>query len=178
MSRIIAIAGSISSDSINKKVLKSIATKNTNIEILELENYLTPFYSSDEEKANGVPEKALALLKKFNSADAIIISSPEYNGQLSAAFKNTIDWMSRAERLIFGNKPTLLISASPGARGGASVLKLMNDIFPRFGADIAASVSIGKFNDVFQDNDFDTDTQLKLNTALALLAQKTKSPQD
>ena len=41
------------------------------------------------------------------------------------------------------------MATSPGARGGASVLEIAKNNFPRFNADIKAVFSLPSFNDNF-----------------------------
>lgn len=174
MKKIIAIAGSISSDSINKKLVSTVAgkLKVNEVEVLNLNDYLAPFYSSDEEKENGIPTNISTLLEKFRTADGFLISSPEYNGFMSAAFKNTLDWLSRAERLYFGNKPTVLLSTSPGEGGGASVMKFMQASFPFAGADIVSTYSVKSFYKVFSNDAFDVETDTALYQVVKTLEDK------
>jgi hypothetical protein len=40
----------------------------------------------------------------------------------------------------------LLMATSPGARGGASVLEIAKNAFPRYGADIKATFSLPSFD--------------------------------
>ncbi len=179
MKKIIALAGSISSDSINKKLINEVSTyvETVDVEVLQLEDYLAGFYSSDEEKAKGVPKTILALKEKFKQADGFIISSPEYNGHMSAAFKNTIDWLTRIERSIFGDKPTVVLSTSPGATGGASVMEAMLSSFPRFGANIVASYSLGLFHEAYTDGALNDEKKKELKEVVTQLEIGSVKPQ-
>src|SRR5205807_813524 len=49
---------------------------------------------------------------------AFIISSPEYNGSMSGALKNLIDWTSRFRPQPFDTRHGLLLAASPSLAGG------------------------------------------------------------
>jgi chromate reductase len=79
----------------------------------------------------------------------LVVSLAENNGNYSAAFKNLVDWCSRINGKLFQDKPMLLMATSPGARGGASVLEIAKNNFPRFTADIKAVFSLPSFNDNF-----------------------------
>ncbi|KAA3634209.1 MAG: NAD(P)H-dependent oxidoreductase, partial [Calditrichaeota bacterium] len=63
----------------------------------------------------------------FIAHDGLLISTPEYNGFFSGAFKNTIDWLSRPVEGFppyecFDGKIAGLIAASPGSLGGVRAL--------------------------------------------------------
>jgi chromate reductase len=60
----------------------------------------------------------------------------------------------------------LLMATSPGGRGGASVLEIAKNAFPRYGGDIKATFSLPSFNDNFdvekgRISNEELDTQLK-----------------
>jgi NAD(P)H-dependent FMN reductase len=153
MKHVIAFAGSNSKHSINKQ-LATYASKlldNTNTEILDLNDYNLPVFSVDLEKEQGIPENALKFLGKIESTDGIILSLAEHNGAYSTAFKNLFDWMSRAKQKTFMNKPMLLMATSPGARGGASVLAIAKDRFPRHDANIVDVYSLPSFGTNFSE---------------------------
>lgn len=149
--KIIAFAGSPSKNSINKKLAKYGASlfENAQVEVLDLNDYEMPLYSVDVEAVIGQHSLAKAFLEKIATADILVVSLAENNGNYSAAFKNLIDWCSRINAKIFQDKPMLLMATSPGARGGASVLEIAKNNFPRFTADIKAVFSLPSFNDNF-----------------------------
>ena len=88
-------------------------------------------------------------MKLLNNADGFIVSLAEHNGSYAAVFKNTIDWLSRVNIKIWREKPMLLMAASPGARGGATVLQLASAYFPFMGASITDTFSLPSFYDNF-----------------------------
>ncbi|MEM1389823.1 MAG: NAD(P)H-dependent oxidoreductase [Pseudomonadota bacterium] len=151
----LAFGASNSRNSINKALAIYAATllskevMTTDIEILDLNDFEAPIYSIDYEKEYGVPDAAKALKEKLQSANQIIISFAEHNGSYTAAYKSIFDWMTRLEGSVYDGKSMVLLSTSPGARGGASVLATAETSMPFFGATVKASLSIGKFYDVF-----------------------------
>lgn len=149
--KIIAFGGSPSKNSINKKLATYASSlfENADVEILDLNDYQMPLFSVDIEAEIGQHELAKAFLVKIESADFLVISMAENNGNYSAAFKNVYDWCSRIMGKVFQGKPMLLLATSPGARGGASVLEIAKNAFPRYGADIKAFFSLPSFNDNF-----------------------------
>ena len=152
--KVLAFAGSTSSTSINKELATYVVTNLNEIdyEVLDMNDYNAPVYSIDEEK-NGFPKEIESLNEKFQSVDGFIVSLAEHNGSYAAAFKNIIDWMSRLERNIFNDKPLLLMSASPGGRGGAGVLAAAKAYFPHAGAKEIIDFSFPKFYENFKESE-------------------------
>jgi chromate reductase len=153
MKKIIAFAGSSSQNSINKKLATYAAHifENAIVEVLDLNDYEMPIYSTDREKANGVPELAIDFFNKISEADILVVSLAEHNGAYASAFKNIFDWVSRYNNKFFQQKPLLLMATSPGPRGGMSVLEIAKDRFPRHDAQLIGTFSLPSFNDNFQD---------------------------
>lgn len=154
--KILAFAASNSRTSINKTLVTYAASLLTNaeVEILDLNDYELPLYSADKEAEIGHPDLAKAFLAKIAQSDAVIISFAEHNGAYTVAYKNLFDWCSRIQKKIFQNKPLVLLSTSPGARGGASVLAAAVASAPFFDGDVKASLSVPSFHD-----NFDMETQ-------------------
>ncbi|WP_264551527.1 NADPH-dependent FMN reductase [Flavobacterium sp. N2038] len=149
--KIIAFGGSNSTQSINKHLATYAASlfENANVEVLDLNDYAMPLFSVDLEKEVGQHKMAHAFLSKLKEADILVVSMAENNGNYSVAFKNVFDWSSRIEKDIFQHKPMLLLATSPGGRGGASVLGIAQNLFPRYGAEIKGSFSLPSFNSNF-----------------------------
>lgn len=151
MKKIIAFGASSSKQSINKQLATYVAKqfKNTEVEILDLNNFEMPIYSADKEKENGIHKLAQEFYAKLGTADLIVISFAEHNGAYSAAFKNVLDWTSRINNKTFQEKPMLLLATSPGARGGSSVLEIATKRFPFQGGIVKGSFSLPSFNNNF-----------------------------
>ena len=151
MKKIIAFGASSSKQSINKQLATFAANqfKNVTIEILDLNDYEMPIFSVDKEKENGIHPLAQEFYAKLGSADLIIISFAEHNGNYSTAFKNILDWTSRINAKTFQEKPMLLLATSPGARGGSSVLEIASKRFPFQGGIVKGSFSLPSFYENF-----------------------------
>lgn len=150
--KILAFAGSNSQKSINKQLVTFAVQKmaESDAEILDLNDFEVPIYSPEREAELGIPERILALSEKMAQADLLIISLAEHNGSYSTAFKNVFDWLSRIpNRKVFREKKLFLLSTSPGARGGQSVLETASNRFPRDGADLVATYSLPSFYEHF-----------------------------
>jgi chromate reductase len=149
--KLLAFAASNSRKSINKQLVTYAASlvDGAEIEVLDLNDYELPLFSEDREKELGHPELAKAFLSRIAASDALMISFAEHNGSYSAAWKNLFDWSSRLGKKVFQDKPMVLLSTSPGARGGASVLAAATGSAPFFGGDVKASLAIPSFHENF-----------------------------
>ena len=151
MKKIIAFGASSSKTSINKQLATYAVKqfKDVEVEILDLNDYEMPIFSVDKETDNGIPQSAHDFYSKLGTADLIVISFAEHNGAYSAAFKNIFDWTSRINAKTFQEKQTLLLSTSPGPRGGSSVLEIAKNRFPFQGAVVKGSFSLPSFYENF-----------------------------
>jgi chromate reductase len=163
MKKIIAFGASSSKQSINKKLAMYAAGQfnNASVEVLDLNDYEMPLFSVDKQKENGMHPLAQEFYNKIGTADLVVISFAEHNGNYSTAFKNILDWTSRINPKTFQEKPTLLLATSPGARGGSSVLNIAVNRFPFQGANVVGSFSLPSFNDNFEEASGITNPELK-----------------
>lgn len=126
--KILAFAGSLRTDSFNKKLVKiaiqGAEEAGAKVTYIDLKDFPMPIYDEDIEKAEGLPENAKKLKALMLEHDGFLISCPEYNSSMSAAFKNAVDWVSRLSSkdevylCAFIDKVVTLMSASPGQLGG------------------------------------------------------------
>ncbi len=139
---ILAFPGSTRENSFNKKLVLEAAhfarQMGANVTLINLKDYPMPFYDGDYEAKQGMPEKAKLFRNLMIQNQIILIASPEYNGSLSAVEKNAIDWASRSEegsssRDAFKGKKFILISATPGAGGGARGLAHLKTVIENIG---------------------------------------------
>jgi NAD(P)H-dependent FMN reductase len=171
MKKIITFAGSNSKKSINKAlaIYASSLVNNTEINVLDLNDYQLPLYGIDYEMENGIPENAHEFLKTIKDSDGIILSLSEHNGAYATVFKNIFDWMSRIDGKLWSDKPMLLMATSPGGRGGVSVLEIAKNRFPYMGGNIVATFSLPSFSSNFSKGKI---TNEELN---ALLKEKVET---
>jgi len=148
--KILAFAGSTSSTSINRELVKFVLKnfQDDEINLIDLNDFDMPVFSVDREK-KGFPDEAHKFLKLIEDNDVIICSLAEHNRSYSAAFKNVFDWASRINVKVFQNKPMLLMSTSPGGYGGGNVMNTAKTFFPQFGADVKETFSLPKFYENF-----------------------------
>jgi chromate reductase len=169
MKKIIALGGSNSKKSINKRLATYAANKMENVEVVvvDLNDYILPLYGPDLEAETGIPDVAKALDEALKSADGLVVSLAEYNGSYSSAFKNAFDWLSRIDQKVWKGKPMLLMATSPGGRGGSGVLSAAKMSFPHLGGNIIADFSLPSFYDNFSETgikneDLNADLEAKI----------------
>ncbi len=155
MKKILAFAGSTSSTSINKKLVTYTVQnlKNTTYDIIDLRDLELPIYSADKEKEDGFPKDVTGFTNLLDNYDGFVLSLAEHNGSYAAAFKNIFDWSSRINTNVFRDKPLLLMAASPGGRGGKSVLEAAVSRFPRNGAGEIVTFSLPNFSNNFKNGE-------------------------
>lgn len=118
---IIGFTGSLRHNSYNKAALraaKELLPEDASIEIFDIA--LIPFFNEDLEE-EGIPKSVIAFKNKLSTADAILISTPEYNYSIPPALKNALDWASRGPYFPLSGKPVAIMSASPSMFGGVRV---------------------------------------------------------
>ncbi|OIJ92335.1 NADPH-dependent FMN reductase [Streptomyces monashensis] len=138
MTTIVLVSGSLRRNSVNAALLTTVRA------ILERRpgdigtHLLTPaglpLFDEDVE-AQGVPAPVAAAQELVRHADAVVISSPSYNGSMPGGLKNALDWLSRpwgASALT--GKPVATATASPGKGGGAEVQPELHRVLERAGA--------------------------------------------
>jgi len=116
---ILGFAGSLRKGSYNRSLLNAaleLIPENAKLEVFDLEG-IPPFNQDFE---NQSPQIVKEFKRKIKAADAILISTPEYNYSVHGVLKNAIDWASRPYGdNAFEDKPVAVMSASGGMLGGA-----------------------------------------------------------
>lgn len=159
--KILAFAGSLRKDSFNKRLVK-VAAKGAEeagaeVTFVDLKDYPLPVFDQDLE-AEGTPENATKLKELFKSHHGLLIASPEYNGSLTAALKNAIDWVSRkadGEQPLeaFRGKVAAIMAASPGGLGGLRALPHLRTVLSGIGVLVIPDQhAVSKAYDAFDDN--------------------------
>ncbi len=115
---ILFTAGSFRTESLNKKNAKEALRLAQELghtgEFVDLRDYAIPVYDGDDEEKSGAPEGVKKLGEKIAAADALVVSTPEYNYSMPGGLKNVVDWLSRLKPAPLAGKPLLLLGASPG----------------------------------------------------------------
>jgi len=150
--KIIALAGSNSSTSINKQFVTYAASiLNKEVEILDLNDYNIPTYSIDIELKEGFSDDIKQFFKKINESDVILISFAEHNGNFTAAIKSYLDWCSRIEYKFLKNTKVFALSTSDGGYGAKGALEGGINLLKKFDATILDTFSLPHFSQNFKD---------------------------
>jgi NAD(P)H-dependent FMN reductase len=159
--RILAFGGSLRRDSFNQKLAAVAAAgaraAGAEVTLIALRDYPLPVFDQDLEDANGLPDAAKKLKSLFREHHGLLIASPEYNSSITAALKNAIDWVSRAETddepplAAFTGKTAVLCAASPGALGGLRGLVTVRSILGNLGVTVLPDqVAVSKAHEAFK----------------------------
>lgn len=148
MKKIIALSGSNSSQSINQ-ALATYAAKTAGGEVIQLTDYDVPMYGIDLEMSSGIPQDVSKLVELFQSADGVIISTPEHNGLMPAFFKNILDWLSRTGVKYLEGTNVVISSSSPGRGGAKGAAAAVEKIIGYAGANVVGRFSLPEFGQNF-----------------------------
>ncbi|QDU11962.1 NADPH-dependent FMN reductase [Gimesia aquarii] len=162
--RIVAFAGSTRENSYNKRLVRIAANSaresGADVKLIDLRDFPMPLFDEDLETKEGKNEAARDFKQLLIDSDGILISSPEYNGSLSAVLKNAIDWATRADAgeapgslPAFRGKVVSLMSASPGGLGGLRGLVHLRAILGGLGCImLPAQLAVSSAHDAFDES--------------------------
>jgi chromate reductase len=118
--KVAGIHGSLRQASFNKGLLRAAAelapAQGMEIKIYNRLAEVPPY--NDDVNVKGDPEPVVAFKNFIGAADAMLISTPEYNYGVPGVLKNAIDWASRPSgSSVLNRKPTAIMGCSPGLGG-------------------------------------------------------------
>ena len=170
--KILAFAGSLREHSYSKRVVKTAIkgaeTAGAEVTYIDLRDYPMPIYNADDHEKDGFSANALNLQKLLAAHDGLLIASPEYNGSLSGALKNAIDWASRQSDEykmgeVFKGKVAAIMTESPGAFGGLRCLGHLRGVLSILLVNVLPSeIAVGNVGKMFDGNGVEmTDEKMK-----------------
>lgn len=113
--KILAISGSLRAASHNTALLRAaaaLAPDGVEVELFEGVERIPPY--NEDHDTDTPPDEVVRLRSEIAAADAVLFSTPEYNGTLPGQMKHLVDWASRpygTDASLFG-KPVAVIGAS------------------------------------------------------------------
>lgn len=148
---ILAISGSLRTDSFNTKLAHAFATlapEGMRVDIAAIGEL--PLYNGDLESA--FPPEAQALKEKIEAADGILIVTPEYNRSMPGVLKNAIDWASRPwGKNSFAGRPVVTAGVSIGKIGTAVAQSHLKQVMVYLDAQVIGQpeLYLGPASDLF-----------------------------
>ncbi len=150
---ILALAGSLRSESFNRKVLQKakqiVSELNVNVVELDLKTLDLPLFDADL-RTNGFPESVKKLKDVIASADVLLIATPEYNHSIPGVLKNAIDWASDKTNP-FAGKTAAIFGASIGLFGTLRAQLHLRQVLAALNVDLVSQpqVFIRSANEAF-----------------------------
>lgn len=114
--KLLGLSGALRAASTNTKLLHEAVRLFGPCDFTQA-NLRLPLYDGDVE-AEGIPDEVMRLAEQILNADAVVISTPEYNKMIPGVLKNALDWVSRAGLSPWTGKPVAIMSAAAGRAGG------------------------------------------------------------
>src|SRR3954451_7334870 len=153
--KVLAISGSLRRDSHNTALLRAAAKlvpPPVELEIFDGLKAVEP-YDEDDDRGAG-PAGARRLREAIESADAVLIATPEYNSSIPGQLKNAIDWASRkpGENALWG-KPVAVVGASTGMFGAVWAQAEVRKVLGASGARvIETDLPVGHAQEAFAED--------------------------
>lgn len=150
---IAVIVGSLRKEAFSLKIAKALvklAPDTLKLDLVMLDGL--SFFNQDDE-ANP-PADWLKLRETLQAAAGVLIVTPEYNRSIPGVLKNAIDIASRPYgQSALNGRPVGIIGNSPGAQGGVSAVKHLQNILPGISGPIMQQpeMYLGGVGDAFDD---------------------------
>lgn len=152
---ILGISGSLRADSHNTALLRAAARElpeGVRLHLLEGLKDLPPYDQDDDTDAP--PAEVVRLRAEIARADALLISTPEYNSSIPGSLKNALDWASRprsTSALIF--KPVAVMGATPGSFGAVWAQAELRKVLAASGARVVdGEVALAHVHEALDEN--------------------------
>jgi len=172
--RLLAMAGSLRRGSHNRALLLNAADMLPSALEFELFEELksVPPYDEDDD-LEPAPAAVARLRAAIAGADALLISTPEYNSSVPGQLKNALDWASRPiASSVLRNKPAMVIGASTGAFGAVWSQAELRKVLAAAGARVLdVELAIGHAAERFDERGrlLDESARAELHDALDVL---------
>jgi NAD(P)H-dependent FMN reductase len=117
--RLFAISGSLRAGSSATALARALATyapPGTTIALYDDLESIPPFHPDRDREGDVAPAPVAHLRAALQTADAVVLSTPEYAFGVPGVLKNALDWTVASGD--FAGKPTAAISSSPSDLGG------------------------------------------------------------
>jgi chromate reductase, NAD(P)H dehydrogenase (quinone) len=162
--KVLAISGSLRSDSHNSKLLRAageLLPTDVELEIWDGLKAVPPYDEDDDTEL--APVAVTQLRDAIAGADALLVATPEYNQSIPGQLKNAVDWASRPIATnVLRNKPVAVIGASTGAFGAVWSQAELRKVLAATGARVSdVEVAVGHAHERFDGEGRLTDDELR-----------------
>ena len=141
MPRIVTLVGSLRAESINRKLARAVAMRAAGRFEMVMPDLDLPLYNEDLWR--DPPAGVSALKQVVESADGVLVVTPEYNRMTTPIILNAIDWANRpVGRNSWAGKPAAIIGASPGAQGTAVAQSALRHVLTVTGMHVLATPEV------------------------------------
>ena len=138
--RVLGVSGSLRDSSYNTSLLRAALEAAPDGIELELWEGIGDLPLYDEDLEDDVPESVRRLREDWAAADAILFSTPEYNGSVPGGLKNAVDWASRPKlEGVLRNKSVAVVGASTGQFGALWAQQDLKRILGMTGARVVGT---------------------------------------
>lgn len=151
--RILAISGSLRSGSYNTALARTaarVAPASVDVELYDRLGDLPLFDADLEDDANVAVRD---FRERVAEADALLVVTPEYNGSVSGALKNAIDWASRPRSdAALRGKTVAVAGASTGQYGALWAIQDLRRVLGIAGARVVeGQVAVPRAHELADD---------------------------
>jgi len=162
--KVLGIAGSLRSDSHNRKLLLAagaLLPDDVEFEVWDGLKAVPPYDEDDD--VEPAPAAVARLRAAIADADAILFATPEYNSSIPGQLKNALDWASRPlATSVLRNKPVAVVGASAGAFGAVWAQGELRKVLSATGARVVdAELALGHADQRFDERGALADENLR-----------------
>jgi chromate reductase len=181
--KILGLSGSLRRDSYNAQLLRAAASQLPPDAEFAVWDGLRELPAYDEDlDVDPAPHTVRDLRTAIAEADALLISTPEYNASIPGALKNAVDWASRPRATAaLKDKPVLVIGATTGLFGAVWAQAELRKVLKTAGADpLEEEVPVGQAHEAFDDDGRlrDPDLGNALTDAVGALVREVAAPSE
>ena len=152
--RVLGISGSLRRDSYNSGLLRAAADllpSGVELEVFDGLKGIPPYDADDD--VSPAPAPVAALREAIESADGVLIATPEYNASIPGVLKNALDWASRPfpDNALRG-MPVAVVGASTGLFGAVWAQAEARKVLSALGANVIdAELPVGLADGAFDE---------------------------
>ncbi|MGL4176561.1 MAG: NADPH-dependent FMN reductase [Dermatophilaceae bacterium] len=180
---VLVLLGSLRAASTNRQLAEAaIAHLPAGVEATVFERLAdVPHYSADLDHDDHLPDSVRDLREAVAGADGILLVTPEYNGSMSSAAKNAVDWASRPRGAApIAGVPAAVVAASGSPRGAQWARDDAVKVLRVAGADVIDdTVGIGSAYEAFADGRIaDAEREAEIRALVIRLADAAREKRD